>query len=282
MPVDRSTHDQVVDPAAAPVASDAPPPPIDEHPQRKPVIGITAGEASASYGVWKERAALLPVDYLQAIVRAGGLPVILAPVPDAAEELVERLDGLLLSGGQDLDSARFGQQRHPKAQNPDGARDAFEIALLKAAATRDMPVLAICRGIQVVNVWRGGTLHQHLPDVVANTGHLRVPGVYGRHRVQICPTSQLGSIVGRLESQVPTHHHQAPDRIGEGLVASAWADDGTIEGLEDPTSRYLIAVQWHPEVGDDPSLFESLIAASRPAETFGAPCTDPRSAIHPG
>lgn len=234
-----------------------------------PVIGVTAGELTASYGVWKERASLVPADYVHWVARAGAVPMVLSPVPGAAGAMTERLDGILLTGGVDMDPATFGAEPHPEAQRPDTVRDRFELDLLDAATERGLPVLAICRGIQVVNVWRGGTLHQHLPDVGADPSHLATPGAYGSHPVRVDPASRLGGILGRDQLDVPTHHHQSVDRLGEGLVATAWAADGFVEGLEDPERDYLVAVQWHPEMGDDPSLFESLVAAA--AQPSGVP-----------
>jgi gamma-glutamyl-gamma-aminobutyrate hydrolase PuuD len=242
---------------------------MTEKPRFGPVIGITAGELVASYGVWKERASLVPADYIHSVADAGGIPVVLSPVAGIAEALIRRIDGLVLTGGADVDAGLFGAERHPKTQRPDTVRDEFEIALLDAAVARELPVLAICRGIQVLNVRRGGTLHQHLPDIGADSDHMEVPGTFGQHRVRIDPASQLGAIIGLAEESVPTHHHQAVDRIGKGLVASAWADDGTVEALEDPQLRFLVAVQWHPEMGDDRSLFEGLIAAAQPADVLG-------------
>jgi gamma-glutamyl-gamma-aminobutyrate hydrolase PuuD len=239
--------------------------PTKEKPRFGPVIGITAGELVAKYGVWEEEVSLVPADYIHAFADAGGIPLILSPVTGVAEALVERIDGVVLTGGVDVDASLFGAESHPEAQQPDELRDEFEIALLDAAVARRLPVLAICRGIQVLNVRRGGTLHQHLPDVVANSDHMAAPGIYGEHLVRFDPASQVGAILGRTEEVVPTHHHQAVDRIGDGLVASAWADDGTVEALEDPALPFLIAVQWHPEMGDNRSLFEGLIAATRPA-----------------
>ncbi len=227
-----------------------------------PVIGITAGELMASYGVWKENASLVPADYVHVVARAGGVPIVLAPSPGSAEALVGRIDGLILTGGVDMDPALYGAEPHPKAQRPDRVRDDFELALLDAASARDMPVLGICRGIQVVNVWRGGSLHQHLPEVVHHRDHMAVPGAYGDHAVRVEAGTRLAKLLGRTELEAPGHHHQAPDRVGTGLVASAWAEDGTIEGLEDPEHSLLVAVQWHPEVGDDSSLFDALVAAS--------------------
>jgi putative glutamine amidotransferase len=229
------------------------------------VIGITASEHVASWGVWKEETALVTVAYVRSVADAGGIPVVLAPVPGTAAALVERIDGLMLTGGSDVDAARYGAARHPKTQAPSVERDEFELEILAAALACGLPVLAICRGMQVLNVARGGTLTQHLPDVVHNDSHMSVPGTYGRHRVRIEPSSQVGGIIGRDDAVVPTHHHQGLDALGEGLVASAWADDGTIEAVEDPAVAFLVGVQWHPEVGDDPSLFAAFVTAAERA-----------------
>ena len=149
--------------------------PTKEKPRFGPVIGITAGELVARYGVWEEEVSLVPADYIHAIADAGGIPLILTPVTGIAEALMERMDGLVLTGGVDVDASLFGAEPHPEAQQPDAVRDRFEIELLDAAVARGLPVLAICRGIQVLNVRRGGTLHQHLPDIVANSDHMAAP-----------------------------------------------------------------------------------------------------------
>ncbi len=242
-------------------------------PLRATVVGISAGELTVTHGLWKERAASVPAAYVHALARAGATPVVIPPAPGAAEALIERIDALVLTGGPDLDPARYGEERHPRSQPPDRARDDLEFALLDAAAERDLPVLGICRGIQVLNVWRGGTLHQHLPDVVRHRGHMAVPGSFGDHPVRVQPGSRLAAMLGRGELEAPGHHHQAVDRLGSGLEATAWAHDGTIEGVEDPARRFVVAVQWHPEVGEDPSLFDALVAASSvpPAEAPGGP-----------
>ena len=229
------------------------------------MIGITASEHVASWGVWKEETALVTVAYVRSVADAGGIPVVLAPVPGTAAALVERIDGLMLTGGSDVDPARYGAERHAKTQAPAVERDEFELEILAAALERGLPVLAICRGLQVLNVARGGTLNQHLPDVVHNDSHMSIPGTYGRHRVRIEPSSQLAGLIGLAEEVVPTHHHQGLDALGEGLVPTAWADDGTIEAVEDPALPFLIGVQWHPEVGDDPSLFAGIVTAAERA-----------------
>lgn len=227
-----------------------------------PVIGLVGGELLVTYGPWRERAAMVPADYLHAVARAGGVPVVFSPTPGAAAALITRIDALVLTGGADLDPTLFGAERHPEAQKSDPVRDRFEFELLEAATDRGLPVLAICRGIQALNVWRGGTLHQHLPDIGASPDHLGPAGAYGQHRVSLDPASGLRTIVGRDVLDVPTHHHQAVDRVGAGLVPCAWAEDGTVEGLEDPDAPYLVGVQWHPEAGEHPELFESLVAAA--------------------
>lgn len=239
--------------------------PRSEPARRGPVIGITASEHVATWGVWKEETALVTVAYVTSVADAGGIPVVLAPVAGTAAALVERIDGLMLTGGSDVDPARYGAERHPKTQAPAVVRDEFEIEILEAALDRGLPVLAICRGMQVLNVARGGTLFQHLPDVVHNDSHMSIPGTYGRHQVRIEPSSQLGRIIGRAESAVPTHHHQGVDSLGRGLVPTAWAEDGLVEALEDPAFPFLVGVQWHPEVGDDPSLFEGFVTAAERA-----------------
>ncbi len=230
--------------------------------ERGPVIGITASELTATYGDWTERCTLVPTDYVRAVARAGGIPVVLAAVDGAARSVADHLDGLVLTGGTDVDPDVFGAPRHPQAQRPDRRRDRFELDLLDAAADGGLPVLAICRGIQVVNVWRGGTLHQHLPDVGASPEHLGPPGGYGTHRVRLDPASRLGALLG-AELDVPTHHHQGIDRLGSGLRACGWSGDGIVEALDDPELPFLVAVQWHPEAGDDPRLFERLVEAAR-------------------
>ncbi len=237
----------------------------------RPVIGLSSYAEPASWGSWRDRpAALLAMNYVDQVAAAGGAGVLLPPVPGIAGA-VDRLDALLLAGGADLDPAAYGAPPHPATGPLMPARDAAEFALLAAAVERGMPVLAICRGLQVLNVSRGGTLHQHLPDVVGHDGHRAGPGSFGAHEVRVDPGSRLGAALGPAEPgglrlTVPTLHHQAIDRLGDGLVATAWADDGTIEAAELADGRaggFLLAVQWHPEAGQDPRLFQALLAAAR-------------------
>jgi putative glutamine amidotransferase len=231
-----------------------------------PVIGISAYCEQARWGVWETQAVVLPRRYADRIVEAGGIPVLLPPVPDIAEA-VGRVDGLMLSGGGDIDPGRYGEQAAAEIMNVRGERDGAEFALLEAAVSLQLPVLGICRGLQVINVARGGSLHQHLPGVVGHDGHAPVPGAFGQHQVRVPPGSRLSQVLGgddELAITAPTHHHQGVDRLGKGLVATAWAADGTIEALEpDTDGPFLLAVQWHPEAGSDPSLFRALVAAAR-------------------
>jgi len=210
---------------------------------------------------------VLPRRYADRVSAAGGIPVLLPPVP-GIEDALARLDGLMLSGGGDIDPSRYRAEPAPQVTSVREERDTAEFALFAAAMSRHLPVLGICRGLQVINVARGGSLHQHLPDVVGHDGHAPVAGAFGTHAVHVAPDSRLVGILGREEVDAPiaapTHHHQAVDRLGEGLVATAWAEDGTVEAFElDAEGSFVVAVQWHPEAGDDPSLFRALVTEAR-------------------
>jgi putative glutamine amidotransferase len=235
-----------------------------------PVIGISAYCEQARWGVWEAQAVVLPRRYVDRVAAAGGIPVLLPPVPDIAEA-VSRLDGLMLSGGGDIDPARYGAEPAPETSNVREERDAAEFALLAAAGSLHLPVLGICRGMQVINVARGGSLHQHLPGVVGHDGHGPTAGTFGQHEVRVPPGSRLSQVLGGAVKvggertlTTPIQHHQGVDRLGKGLTATAWAEDGTIEAIEtDPGGPFLLGVQWHPEAGDDLSLFRALVAAAR-------------------
>lgn len=228
-----------------------------------PVIGITAYEEKATWGVWdSEHAAIVPATYVHAVIGAGGIPLLLPVQPAGAEKIVSRLDAVLLTGGPDVDPALYGALPHERTQRPRHERDRFELSLLEAAADRDVPVLAICRGLQTLNVSRGGTLHQHLPDLIGAESRHGTGGEYAPNKVRVAPGSKLAGLLGDETAEALCHHHQSVDQIGADLVAVAWADDGTVEGLEDPAARFTIGVQWHPEVGSDASLFAGLVAAA--------------------
>ncbi|EST21754.1 gamma-glutamyl-gamma-aminobutyrate hydrolase family protein [Streptomyces roseochromogenus] len=224
----------------------------------RPLIGVsTYLESGARWGVWELDAALLPAGYPRLVQRAGGLACMLPPdVPESAAETVARLDGLVIAGGPDVDPARYGAEREPRTGPPAVARDTWELALIEAALDAGMPVLGICRGMQLLNVALGGTLVQHLE------GHAEVVGVFGGHPVKPVPGTLYAGIVPE-ETTVPTYHHQAVDRLGAGLVPSAYAADGTVEAVELPADRgWVLGVQWHPEMGEDLRVMSALVTAA--------------------
>lgn len=228
----------------------------------RPVIGITSYAEEARWGVWELPAALIPLSYVRAVERAGGRPLLVPPSAEGVEETLGALDGLILSGGADLDPASYGAETHPETNGVRPDRDRAELALLEGALARDMPVLAVCRGSQVLNVALGGDLVQHLPDVVGHERHKHTPGVFADHDVEIVPGTRLQALVGD-RAPVKSHHHQGFGRIGEGLRESARADDGTAEAIEDPGRRFALGVLWHPEEGEDAALFEGLVEEAR-------------------
>jgi gamma-glutamyl-gamma-aminobutyrate hydrolase PuuD len=228
----------------------------------RPVIGITSYAQEASWGVWHLPAALVPLAYVDAVERAGGRAVVIPPAEEDVEETLDALDAIVFSGGADVDPVHYGAEPHPETDVPQTRRDAGEMALLRAALERDMPTLAICRGFQLLNVARGGDLVQHLPEHVGHDDHKQVPGEFAVHPVEVKKGSRLEGIVGAT-SDVTSHHHQALGRVGEGLVESAWAADGTLEAVEDPSRRFVVGVQWHPEAGEDAALFQTLVEQAR-------------------
>jgi gamma-glutamyl-gamma-aminobutyrate hydrolase PuuD len=229
----------------------------------KPVIGITTYVEEASWGAWTLPAALIPYDYVRAVERAGGRALLVPPSEDAVDETLDALDGLVFSGGNDMDPSTYGAEAHRTTSGTNPARDAGELALLTAALARDLPVLAVCRGFEVLNVARGGDLVQHLPEQVGHEHHRAVLGQFSDHDVRVDESSRLGSLVGSELGDVKSHHHQALGRLGDGLREVAWAEDGTVEGVEDPDRRFTIGVLWHPEAGEDQRLFDALVAEAR-------------------
>lgn len=234
---------------------------------RPPLIGLPMPTELASWRVWQGPAHLLNTDYVEQLRRAGAAPVLMPTGGTDAEAaaVVEVLDGFLLAGGADVHPSLFGQVAHPQAGPFDRERDSWEVALLRNALTRELPVFAICRGMQLVNVLFGGTLVQHLPDHVGNESHLPVVGEMGVHQITTAPGSRVYRAVGPA-SKVPTYHHQAVGEIGVGLTATAWADDGTAEALEDEHGR-ILAVQWHPEASRSNAVFRHFVnsCTARPA-----------------
>jgi putative glutamine amidotransferase len=232
----------------------------------RPVIGITCYVEPASRGDWTDvPSALLPQDYVTKVEAAGGIAVLIPPRLDADErlaaEVLARLDGLILAGGADVEPSRYAAPAHPAVQPGRPDRDALELALATASAASDLPVLGICRGMQVMAVAAGGDLEQHLPDRVGHSGHSPGPGVYGSHPVHTVAGTRLATLLGE-RVDTPTYHHQSVLEH-PGYVPAAWAVDGTLEAMEDPRAGFRLAVQWHPEAGDDPRLFEALVAECR-------------------
>jgi len=223
----------------------------------RPLVGLTSYHEPAVWGVWNDvPAALLPWTYVQRVTEAGGVPILLPPVPTTAAEAVQRVDALLLTGGPDIDPGRYDALREPATQPARLDRDAAELAALAAAERRGIPVLAICRGAQLLSVSRGGTLHQHLPAHAPRT-----PGQYDTTLVRVAAGSRMAAALGE-SVELRCAHHQGIDQVGTGLKAVAWADDGTIEGTEDPSAPFVVGVQSHPEEGPDTgALFAAFVAA---------------------
>jgi putative glutamine amidotransferase len=228
----------------------------------RPVIGITTYVTPARWSYWELETALVPAAYVQAVERAGGRPLLVPPSGDGVEETLDALDGVVFSGGSDLDPELYGQDLHPETFGVVRDRDRAELALLQGALERDMPVLAICRGSQVLNVALGGDLVQHLPEVVGDEKHKHTPGVFADHDVRVDAESRLGRLLGD-RAPVKSHHHQGFGRLGDGLREAAWAEDGTLEAVEDPGRRFALGVLWHPEAGEDMKLFDALVEEAR-------------------
>jgi gamma-glutamyl-gamma-aminobutyrate hydrolase PuuD len=233
--------------------------------ERRPVIGITTYLVPAAWGAWDMEAALVPADYVRSVVAAGGAPL-LVPPGAPYEETLSVVDGLVFSGGSDLDPELYGAEAHPETLGVIRERDDFELGLMQAALERDVPMLAVCRGSQVLNVALGGDLEQHVPDRVGTELHREVAGVFSDHGVSVVEGTRLASILGNGHD-VKSHHHQGFGALGAGLREAAHAPDGTLEALEDPERRFALGVLWHPEAGEDKALFEALVTE---AEAFRA------------
>ena len=227
----------------------------------RPLIGISTYREQARWGAWDLPAVLLPASYADAVAEAGGEPVLL-PTGAVSAEAVRRLDGLVLAGGADVDPARYGHQAGPHTTVLRPERDAAELAVLQAALSRDLPLLAICRGMQLLNVELGGDLLQHLPDVPGAGIHNPGAGLFAGRQVRTAPGTQLDRLLGPTAA-VDCHHHQALDRIAPELTPSAWAEDGLVEAVEATGRRFCLGVQWHPEAGADRRLFEALVSAAQ-------------------
>ena len=232
----------------------------------RPKIGLTTYLQQAKSGIWDVPASFLPGIYIEGVTLAGGIAALLPPQPvdaDIANQVLDGIDGLIVTGGRDVDPSAYGNSPHPATDEPDRGRDAWEFALVSAALARHLPVLGICRGAQVLNVALGGTLHQHLPDVVGHTRHQQGNAVFSTSSIHTVAGSRLAGLVGE-STNAQCYHHQAIDRLGDGLVISARDDDGVIEGVEIPGQDFVLAVQWHPEETlDDLRLFAGLVEAAR-------------------
>ena len=237
---------------------------------KRPVIGICSAIESARWAAWDVVVNLSPRTYSLAVQRAGGLALVLPPddvVAESPDELLDMLDALILAGGSDIDPASYGAQPHPETRNTRPERDRFEIALGTRALERDMPVLGICRGMEMLNVIQGGTLNQHLGLEL----HRHTPGVFTDHRVQLEAGSLAARVVGGETTEVKSAHHQGVEEIGEGVVVTGHADDGVVEALELPDRTFAVGVLWHPEEDERSRVIGSLVNEARDRMQAAAP-----------
>ena len=233
-----------------------------------PAVGICAAIERVSWGVWDGyEVTLAPRTYVTAVQRAGGLGIVLPPddaVTADPDLLLDRVDALILAGGADVDPASYGAEAHPETKGTWPDRDRTEIALVRRALERDLPVLGICRGMQLLNVALGGTLDQHLPESVGNEVHRAVGGTFGEHHVRLQPGSLACTAAGVEDFVVWSHHHQGVDLVGEGLRVSGWSvEDDLVEAIELPGKRFALGVAWHPEEDPDSRLIAALVEAAR-------------------
>ena len=247
----------------------------------RPLIGVTTSEVRKAESVTPtpegeppRREMALGLTYLRAIEAAGGLPVVIPPLPPGAvESILAHLDGICLSGGPDVDPGTYGEDSHPELGPTEPDLDLAELVVARTADALGLPILAICRGAQVMNIARGGSLHQHVPELDGAIGHRQAdPGEEPTHTATIDPESRLADVLGTDTVEVNSFHHQAVAKLGEGLRAVAWAEDGLVEGIEDPERDFLIGVQWHAETLDHApegaALFRRFVESTVPASSL--------------
>jgi putative glutamine amidotransferase len=232
----------------------------------RPNIGVTAATERVSYGVWEGIPAIIsPARYVQAVQRAGGRAVLLPPNSEDAKDpggVLELLDALVVTGGAgDLDPTLYGDERHPETGPVQEERDAYELALVRGALEREMPILGICRGMQILNVAYGGTIEQHLPDVLGHEEHRHTPGTFADHEVCLVPDSLAARAAGSERTPAKSHHHQGIKEVGDGLQVTGWAvEDDAVEALEDPSCSFVLGVLWHPEEDENSQLIMALVS----------------------
>ncbi len=233
----------------------------------RPLVGICTYMETVRWGAWEDRAAMVPAGYVGAVQRAGGIAVLLPPDETALADpdpILDPLDGLILAGGVDVSPSTYGADPHPATDPPNELRDAFELALARRALERELPLLGFCRGMQVLNVAAGGTLHQHLPDVVGHEGHRETVGVFADHAVRLADGSLAARAAGEALHATRSHHHQGVDALGAGFVVTGWSEDDELpEAIEDPGRRFALGVQWHPEADETSRLIAALVEAAR-------------------
>ncbi len=242
-----------------------------------PAIGICAAVERVHWGAWEETVTMAPRSYASAVQAAGAVALLLPPdalVTDDPDRVLERIDGLILAGGSDVDPETYGAQRHPETKGTWPGRDRFELALARGALRRGMPLLGICRGMQVLNVALGGTLHQHLPELVGHEDHRHRPGSFGDHEVRLQSASLAARAAGAERIMVKSHHHQGVERMGEGLEVSGWSiQDEVVEAIELPGESFALGVLWHPEEDTKSRVISAMVevAKAHPSANPGTP-----------
>ena len=230
-------------------------------------IGICAALERARWGPWEDTVTMLPRSYAAAVQAGGGLALLLPPdqaMAETPDTLLDRLDALILAGGSDVDPATYGAARHAETSGTWPERDRFELALARRALERGMPMLGVCRGMQLMNVARGGTLVQHLPDLLGRDDHRHTPGAFADHEVRLEPGSLAATAAAAAQITVKSHHHQGIDELGEGLVASGWSvGDDLVEAIELPGHPFVLGVLWHPEEDLGSRVVGALVGAAR-------------------